>query len=396
MRVGISGTFLDKPMTGSGQYVRNLLRELSGIDDVEMTVFCPSGTAFDEARAMLQDAAHVKAPSLVHVKTPFQGNLGKVWFEQFGLPQSCRAEKVDLLHVPYFGSPLRPPCPTVVTVHDLISMVLPRYRSSIHIWAYVALVSAAARKANVVIADSQYTKGDIVRLLRIPEQRILAVPLACEKRFHPISDVESVEAVRRKYGLPDSFVLYVGGLDWRKNVPTLIQAFAAAESNWQLAIAGEPYGGRGTLFPNLLEVARRCGIERRVKFLGLVAEEDKPALYSVAGLFVFPSVYEGFGLTPLEAMACGAPVLCSNATSLPEVVGDAAVVFDPNDEKGLTAALDSLFSDDARREELRLRGLEQARKFSWRRTAEETLAVYEMALSSNGGGGAGGSARSAA
>lgn len=381
MRVGINGTFIDKPMTGSGQYVRNLLLQLVTMADIEVIVFCPSKANAREAEALLKEAAHHKSLRIVRLKTPVGGNLEKVWFEQVALPGACWAESVDLLHVPYFGSPLRPTCPTIVTVHDLISLVLPHYRSSLLVRAYAALVSAAAKRVDIVIADSQHTKSDIVRLLGIPGERVLVVPLACEERFHPVREVEHLKGIRQKYGLAEDFILYMGGLDFRKNVPLLIRAFAATDGRWQLAIAGEPYTGRGSLFPNLPEVASECGVEKRTRFLGLVAEEDKPALYSMASLFVFPSIYEGFGLTPLEAMACGAPVLCSNATSLPEVVGDAAILFDPSDEKALAELLASVLPDDGRRNELRRRGLEQARKFSWRRTAEETIAAYKMALS---------------
>lgn len=380
MRIGINGFFLDKPMTGSGQYVRNLLVQFAAMVDIELTVFCPSDAAVHAAEAILKE--HLKASSVARVSMPrlCRGNLGKVWVEQVSLPRACRAGGVDLLHVPYFGSPLRPSCPTVVTVHDLISLVLPHYRRSLLVKAYAATVSAAARKARVIIADSEFTKKDIVRLLDIPEERIVVVPLACEARFRPVEDSEHLLRLRQKYGLADRFALYIGGLDWRKNVPMLVRAFAASDAGCQLAIAGEPYAGRGSLFPNLAEIARRCGVEERVRFLGLVPEEDKPALYSLATVFVFPSVYEGFGLTPLEAMACGAPVLCSDATSLPEVVGDAAVLFDPNDEKALAEALTCILSDDKRRGELRRRGLEQASRFSWRRTAEETLEAYKAAL----------------
>ncbi|MBI2908852.1 MAG: glycosyltransferase family 4 protein [Chloroflexi bacterium] len=379
MRLGINGFFLDKPMTGSGQYVRNLLAEFTAMKALDLTAFCPSDASAREAAAIL---AGKEKSSIICVKAPalLRGNLGKLWFEQIGLPWASRQAGIDVLHVPYFGSPLFPPCPTVVTVHDLISLVLPQYRRSVPVKTYAALASASAKKARVIIADSEFTRKDILRLLDVGEERVVVVPLACEARFRPINDSGLLESVRRDYGLAERFVLYIGGLDSRKNVPALIRAFAATHPDCQLAIAGEPHAGRGSLFANLLELAIQCGIEGRVRFLGLVPEEQKPALYSLATLFVFPSIYEGFGLTPLEAMACGAPVLSSNATSLPEVVGDAAVLFDPKDEKAFGEALSALLRDDKRREELRLRGLAQAGKFSWRRTAEEMLAAYEKAM----------------
>lgn len=377
MIVGLNGFFLDKPVTGSGQYAVNLLRELASMATVQLKVFCPSPASASAASKIL--APFQNPNGVIDVKPPVGANIGKVLFEQMTLPQACNKAAVDLLHVPYFGSPLHRSFPVVVTVHDLISLVLPPYRRSFLVKAYAALVSEAAKAANVVIADSEFTRQDIIRLLRITDARVVVVPLACDDRFRPDQDPDHLEAVRLKYGLSEPFVLYLGGLDIRKNIAMLIRAFGESGSDWQLVIAGEPYGGAGELFPNLVEVARQSGVEERTKFLGMVAEEDKPALYSLASLFVFPSVYEGFGLTPLEAMACGAPVLCSNATSLPEVVGDAALLFDPHDERQLADLFASAISDEGLRKDLSERGLTQAAKFSWRRTAEETLAAYQMA-----------------
>jgi glycosyltransferase involved in cell wall biosynthesis/ubiquinone/menaquinone biosynthesis C-methylase UbiE len=374
MRLGISGFFLDKPMTGSGQYVINLLRELEARAGYELLVFCPSESTYSQARQLT-------VATVVRLASPLPGNLGKVWFEQVALPRACRKYKIDLLHVPYFGSPLFSPCKTVVTVHDLIMLVLPQHRGSLLVRAYTSLVSAAAKRANIIIADSHCTKRDVAKLLGIPEQKVRVVYLACEEHFQPVQDPAQLSDIRRKYGLEDKFVLYLGGLDWRKNVASLIRAFTHVGGSWQLAIAGEPFSSRSPLYPDLTEVVQQAGAKDRVKFLGLITEEDKPALYSAASLFVFPSLYEGFGLPPLEALACGTPVLCSNASSLPEVVGEGAMLFDPQNEDELGQALASLLSSEALRSELREAGLRQARRFSWRQTAKETLAAYKVAAS---------------
>jgi glycosyltransferase involved in cell wall biosynthesis len=199
-----------------------------------------------------------------------------------------------------------------------------------------------------------------------------------------VTDEAELERVRQSYSLDRPFVFYVGGLEWRKNVPALIHAFAEVPEPWRLAIAGEPFHGRGRLFPNLIAEAREAGIVERVRFLGYVPAGDLPALHSLAGLFVYPALYEGFGLGPLEAMACGAPVLCSDRTSLPEVVGDAAELFDPTDPDDLPERLVELLRDEGARRALARQGLAHARTFSWRRTARETYAVYRDALSSRG------------
>jgi len=374
MRLGISGYFLDKPMTGSGQYVINLLRQLGSLGEWELFVFCPSESDCAKASELI-------GGNVVMLKPRLPGNLGKVWFEQVALPRACRRYKIDLLHVPYFGSPYFTPCKTVVTVHDLIMLILPQHRGSPLVRLYTALVSAAAKRANLIIADSECTKRDVVKMLGIPAQKVQVVYLACDERFQPIQEPAQLANIKRKYGLEDRFVLYLGGLDWRKNVARLIRAFARVNGPWQLAIAGESYSGRSALYPDLREIARGAGAEGRVKFLGIIGEEDKPALYSAASLFVFPSLYEGFGLPPLEAMACGTPVLCSNATSLPEVVGEGAMLFDPQNEDELSQALTSLLNNEALRSDLGQAGLRQALRFSWRRTAEETLAAYKLTVS---------------
>ncbi len=373
MRLGINGYFLDKPMTGSGQYAINLLRQLGSRAKHELLVFCPTESACARAREMIGSNAVMLRPRL-------PGDLGKLWFEQVTLPRACRKHRIDLLHVPYFGSPYFTPCKTVVTIHDLIMLILPEHRGSRLVRLYTALASAAARRANLIIADSECTKRDVVGLLGIPEQTVRVVYLACDERLQPVRDPAQLASVKQKYGLEDDFVLYLGGLDWRKNVACLIRAFARVGGRWQLAIAGESYTGRNPLYPDLAEVAQEEGLDERVKFIGLIAEEDKPALYSGASLFVFPSLYEGFGLPPLEAMACGTPVLCSKAASLPEVVGEGAMLFDPRSDDELSEALTSLLSNGALRSELAKAGLRRAQRFSWRHTAEETLASCELVL----------------
>ncbi|MCL5264948.1 MAG: glycosyltransferase family 4 protein [Chloroflexi bacterium] len=379
MRIGFNVLFLKQPMTGSGQYTANLLRALARIDRRNSYVLLGSG--LEDASVALEWPSH----RYRDVRTPFGAfnrQLDKVWFEQVSVPTACREEGIDIVHYPYFAAPLiaRARSRVVVTVHDVIPLLLPPYRGSLAVRTYTRLVSTAARRADVVIADSESTKADIVRLLGIPSERIRVVYLAADERFKPVEDSAALEGVRRKYGLRDSFVLYLGGLDARKNVVSLAKAFAVASrelgADIQLAIAGQPMSG-SKLFPDIHGAVRELGIERSVVFLGLVAEDDRPLLYSAAKLFAFPSLYEGFGLPPLEAMACGSPVVCSNTSSLPEVVGDAAITCEPTDHLRLAEAMLQVLTDGDLRAELRRRGLARSQSFDWKKTAEETLSVYE-------------------
>lgn len=385
MRYGLSGYFLEKPMTGSGQYSRNLLRELIGLASGELYVFCPSSASAEEAERLTAGAPSSLSVRTVALPALFPGNLGKLWFEQVALPRACRRFGVELLHVPYLGSPFLKPCATVVTIHDLIMLVLPQHRGSVWVRLYTALACAAAKRADLILADSEHTKKDIVRLLRLDPAKIEVVALACEGRFRPVTDPAQLRAVRQKYGLAEDFILYLGGLDWRKNVPTLIRAFSRLKPGHQLGIVGEAPSRNRILFPDLKAEAIDAGVQGRIRFTGLVEEDDKPSLYSAARVFVYPSRYEGFGLPPLEAMACGTPVVCSNASSLPEVVGDAAILVPPEDEAGLARAIAAAMEDSDQRDGLRRQGLERAALFSWRRTAQETLNAYQRALQPKGG-----------
>lgn len=379
MRIGISGFFLNKPTTGSGQYTLNLLRELREVAGDELVVFCPSKETCRVAESLVESSSGANV-HIVSVGKFLRHNVDKLWFEQIALPLACRRHKVDLLHVPYFAPPLQNSTKLVVTVHDLIMMILPQHKGSAFVRWYTALARAGAKRANLLLADSQHTKADSARLLSVSPERIEVIYLACEKRFLPVTDEDRLNKVRQRHKLNSDFIFYIGGLDWRKNIATLIHAFSKVGGNLDLVIAGESPSKHPTLYPDLREVAKTVGINRRVKFLGLVAEEDKPVLYSLARLFVFPSLYEGFGLTPLEAMACGTPVLCSDAASLPEVVGDGGVLFNPKDCNALTRLIRETLTSENRLLEMRECGLKRARNFSWRLTAEKTLAAYKAIL----------------
>jgi glycosyltransferase involved in cell wall biosynthesis len=274
----------------------------------------------------------------------------------------------------------------VVTVHDLIPMILPAYRGSILVRLYTRLVAAAARKADIVLTDSEASKQDIVRLLGILEERVRVIYLAADDVYQPVLDGHRLAGSRRKYGLPESYLLYLGGFDQRKNVPTLLKAFAqlakdsrfeGRDSRVHLVMAGRLPEKGSDFFPDPRSIVQELGIGERVVFTGWVLEEDKPALYSGARALVFPSLYEGFGLPPLEALACGTPVIASNRGSLPEIVGDGGLLLEPDDVEGLAGAMEQLLNDDTLWGDLREKGLAHAARFSWEKTARETLAVYQ-------------------
>ncbi|MBI4788727.1 MAG: glycosyltransferase family 4 protein [Chloroflexi bacterium] len=384
MRVAINGSFWHKTTTGSGQYVRELVSAMAQSNrENDYVLIVPEG---ESTRAHLRVLDDISPRTFLYPESValarYSENLAKVWFEQRVFGRVCRRERADLAHVPYFGSPLFPATRTVVTIHDLIPMLLPLYRGSPFVRLYTALAAASARRADAIIADSECTKRDIVRRLKIPEERVRVVYLAASARYRPIEDVA---AVRAKYALPDRYLLYLGGFDQRKNVRVIIEAFALLpelyRERYRLALAGVSLGNDSAFFPDPRRIAQEVGLpEDAIRYVGGVLEEDKPALYSGATLFLYSSLYEGFGLQPLEAMACGAPVIASNASSLPEIIGDAGLAVDPSSPIAWAEALRAVVGDAARRDAMRAQGMAQAAKFSWARAAEETWAVYRSAM----------------
>lgn len=302
----------------------------------------------------------------------------RLWWEQVELPRRARAAQADILHLTGFGAPRWRPCPTVLTVHDLIGLLFPANLPPISRFYWAWWLPRTIRWADQVIADSEHTKHDLIRLLGIPAERIEVVHLGVGEAFQPLKDQAVLEVVRQEYGLPPAIILYVGTIEPRKGLDILIPAYAAlaAEIPHDLVIAGK----KGWYTEPLFRQVETLGLGQRVHFTDYVADEDLPGLYNLADLFVYPSRYEGFGLPPLEAMACGVPVVCSNAASLPEVVGDAALLVPPDDIEALTRALYRVLDDEALRAEMRARELARARRFTWEETARRTAEIYEQMI----------------
>ncbi|MCL4459346.1 MAG: glycosyltransferase family 4 protein [Chloroflexi bacterium] len=376
MRIGLNAYFWRQPLTGSGQYTRNLLRALSRIDQFnDYIIFHPA-----DGGDLGPLPANFRRYQVGGLLSWLPEDPLKVWLEQVSLPIAAYQAGLTLVHYPYLAAPLLSTCKVVVTIHDLIPLLLPFYRGRTAVRLYTQLVSLAAKRVAMVIADSECSKADIQRLLGIPAERIRVIYLAADECFRPVDAADEAARLRQKYHLDGDFFLYVGGFDYRKNVNRLIESFAALK-RWngredKLVLVGQ-IGTESTLFPDPRLAVRHFGLEDRVQLLGLVPEEDMPALYAAATALIYPSLYEGFGLPPLEAMACGTPVICSSASSLPEIVGEAALMVDPTDTAALTQAMRAILSDSELRTSLRRRGLERASLFSWEKTARQTLAVYE-------------------
>jgi len=295
--------------------------------------------------------------------------------------------KVDLVHYPYFDLffltlPLKKPYKTVVTIHDLIPLVFPQfYPLGLRGKIKFQIQKFSVKPVSAIITDSENSKKDVVRFLKFPEDKVHVVYLAADEIFKPAKDKDFLEKVRRKYNLPEKFILYVGDVNLHKNLKKLLAAIAKV--NWPLVAVGEALTNENLIeTKELLSEIKKLQIEKKVLRLGFVKEEDLVGIYNLATLLVKPSLYEGFGLPVLEAMSCGLPVASSNASSLPEVGGNAPVYFDPNSESEMTSAIETIIKfyekDRAKYDELKMKGIAQAKKFFWEKTARETIKIYEF------------------
>jgi glycosyltransferase involved in cell wall biosynthesis len=355
---------------GVSNYVEALLTHLGLIDQQNRyTVYTTRGI---DGRALSLPPNFAVRPSRLPTINP----RVRIPWEQLLAPLLLRLGHADVFHGVLNVAPLFCPSPSVITIHDLAFLSFPqtfrRLNRAYLTWA----TRVSARRATRILAVSEATKQEIVRLLGIPPERIVVTYDACEERFAP-PDPAALEAFRRRAGLPERFILFVSTLEPRKNVPTLLDAYAriAGSTDAPLIIGG----GKGWLYDAIFAKAEALGLGDRVRFVGFIASEDLPLWYAAATVFTLPSLYEGFGMPLLEAMACGTPVVTTTSSSLPEVVGDAGITVPPTDADALGAALLQVLSDAELRADMRERGLRQAQRFSWRTTAEHTLKAYQDA-----------------
>lgn len=376
MHVALNGWFWDQPNTGSGMYTRQLLRYLRRTaPDLDLTLVLPPG---------LTSASDLPENVSLVTTSGSRSRTGKVLFEQRTFPRMVARVGADLAHVPYWGPPLSSPVPLVTSVLDVIPLVYGDYAPGLGGRLYTALASAAARGAQHIITLSQASLLDIVEHLDIPEDRITVTYLAAEDAYHPRMGAERDAEVRAKYDLPERFVLYLGSFDIRKQVNQLLLAYTyviqSEGHEVPLVIAGREPDWGSPLFPDMRAYARELGIDEYIHWTGYVDEADKPSLFRLADVFVFPSRYEGFGLPVVEAMASGTPVVANEVSCLPEIVGDGAFLVEPGSARAMAGAIIALLLQEPLRATQINAGLARVTGFNWRRTAQQTLEVYAQVL----------------
>lgn len=379
MRVAINAHLLSDAQNyrgaGVSNYSRQLLENLGLINQARGTPH--------QLRAFIQ-ARYTNAVGIdaVYTRWPTARPLVRIAWEQLIWPQQAAHWRADLLHGLVNVLPLTSRIPGIVTVHDLTFMRMPEKLPALKQRYLAQLCAASVGKASQVIAVSQQTADDLMTYFGCPAGKIHVIHNGVASTFVP-GDAQMVEQFRQERGLPARYLFYLGTLEPRKNLERLLQAFArwrkqpdAAHHPVKLILAG----AKGWFYEEIFRQVAQLALEEWVDFPGFIPANELPNWYRAAEGFVYPSLFEGFGLPVLEAMACGAPVLCSQAPSLLEIVGDSALTFPVEDEEQLGAALAMLISQPAVRNELRQRGLQRSRHFTWQRTAELTLAVYENAV----------------
>jgi glycosyltransferase involved in cell wall biosynthesis len=368
MRVAIDGIPLVAAKTGVGHYTEALARWLARTHpDHQYELISPFDFGFESANG--------NSPSNLSKRYQPVRSIFKKWW-LVGLPTLLQISPVDVFHGTNYCIPLWAPCPSVVTIHDLSLFTQSRTHESANVRRGRRRMPLMARRADLIIAPSEWTRREITAHLGIRPERIRVIPEGARDGMRPLFESE-YRSVVRKYGLRQPFLLYVGTIEPRKNLATLIKAYhellSSTRHRPQLVLAG----GRGWLYDEIFKLVDELQLSEEIRFTGYVPDEDLPALYSAAEAFIYPSLYEGFGLPPLEAMACGTPVVTSNVSSLPEVIGAAGLSISPRDQPGLTSALAHLLGDAGMRAHYRDLGLERAAQFSWERAAHETQAIYD-------------------
>ncbi len=355
---------------GVGTYIRNLLTHLSRIDgDTDYVLLCRENDCGFAAGL---------GPNFRAVAEPSAGySIG----EQIRIPMALRREQIDLFHSPHYVLPPLTHCRAVVTIHDCIHLTFPRYFRSRFAYAYArSVLWAATRRADRILTVSEASKTDILRRLKVPADKVTVIYNAIDERLKRAPSPEQIAMVRERYQIDHSYVLYVGNIKPHKNVVRLIEAFDILRKNGFEHLRLFVIGDQVSKHPSLRRAVHSHKLHKHVRFFGFVPFETLQVLYHLAAVFVFPSLYEGFGLPPLEAMACGTPVVTSIVSSMPEVVGDAALLVDPYDPHSIAQGMEKVLTDADLRDSLRSRGFAQVERYSWEDSAARVHQVYSEVL----------------
>lgn len=375
MRIGINSLQVRGAKSGVGQYIYCLLGEMIPLDpDIEFINYLSVHNlqnydfSFSNYKATVWGSRH-------------RSKTIRLLYEYAFLPHQIRHDALDLFHAPSNLLPLRKVCPYVVTIHDMSYFVDPRRYTRSKALYWQTITRRTIKLADCIITDSEYSKQDILRYFSFPEDRIIVIPIAAHSLFRPLGDDLLLESFLHKYKLKNkAYILNVGTLEPGKNQSRLIRAFHLLRQRLRKDISLVIVGDKGWLYEPVFQTVEKLGLRDHVIFTGHVSDDDLVSLYNTALMLVFPALNEGFGLPVLEAMACGLPVIASSTTAIPEIAGDAALLVDPQDTDAIADAMRSVLTNVALRDSLIRKGLQRAKKFTWRKTAQKTLEVYRSVL----------------
>jgi len=370
MRIAIDAR-MGHTRVGMGVYVRGLISHLGEIDR-ENEYFIIVHKHKNADFVPVQENFAVWETSI-----SYENHFTRDLWEQAYLPLKLHKAKIDVYHGLNYVLPILGDTGMVLTAYDMISFATPEWYKPISRFRVQRLLKMSAKRAHKIITGSENSKRDIIKILGVPEEKVRVIYIGIDDVYRPINDKRKLDSVKARYNITDRFILHVGSLSPRKNIPRLIDAYSRLPAEileeYQLVIVGKRSWKADEIFAKV----KQLKLEDKVVFTGFVEDSDLPLLMNRAALLAFPSLYEGFGIPPLEAMACGTPVVASNTSSIPEVVGDAALLFDPYNVEEMTVAMHRALTDEQLRSDLRQKGFERIRHFSWEKAARETLAVYE-------------------
>lgn len=359
MNVIIDARMVDEHLHGIARYTYEIIKGVSKENDINIKLLINNREISNKIFGEFNNIEYII------MKSKFL-SIG----EQIELPWIINKYKKDtIFHSPSFVSSPLIKIPMVMTIHDLNHLEFPQYYSPFHKYYYKYIVKTSALKCKKILTDSKFSKGEILKWLKFDESNVKVTYCGVGEKFRIIKDEIELERVQKKYKLPNKFVLYVGNLRPHKNVESLVEAMKSID-NIRLVINGKAN-------ESLKQIIDKYTLKERIQFIGYIDEEDLPVIYNLATVFVFPSLYEGFGLPPLEAMACGCPVVTSNVSSLPEVVGSLAITVDPKDKEKIANSIQLLLSNKVMRENMSIEASQYSKRFTWGKTVQETINVYK-------------------
>jgi len=372
MKIGIDGRGAKWYRgTGIGTYTYQLISSLNTIDKInEYLLFMPESSVSD-----------ISFSNNFHIENISEGNLNNFW-DEVNIPNILTNKDIEIYHVPQngVGLPKEKNCPFVITLHDVIPLKMPETVGETFLKIFNNDMPSIVSSCDGIITVSEFSKEDIAKSFNYPKEKIFVTYLAAEEIYHPLDRIQCSELIKKYYGIDGDYILYVGGFSPRKNIIGLIEAFSKFISKYKKDIKLVIAGKQGKSYDIYKKRSQDLNIEDKVIFPGFIPIKYLPYLYNASKLLVYPSFYEGFGLPPIEAMACGIPVIASNLTSIPEVVSDCAVLVDPYNIDEISNAIYKVINDHKFRDKLIIKGLIRSSEFNWKKTAKNTLIAYNKII----------------